>query len=91
MSEHTPKQATPKRFLLRELIDQNTPMSEREWAAAEEIIRLQDQNKVLLAALQVCVEILTSAEVQSSVRVRGMAKAIREADKAIDKAKGETK
>lgn len=51
MSNHTPKQATPKGLLLKELIGQNTPMSEREWAAAEEIIRLQDQNKALLEAL----------------------------------------
>lgn len=36
-------QATPKRLLLKELIGQCTPMNEREWAAAEEIVRLQDQ------------------------------------------------
>jgi len=52
MSIEEAKEATPKRMLLKELIGQCTPMSEREWAAAEEIIRLQDQNAELLAALQ---------------------------------------
>jgi hypothetical protein len=77
------KEATPKRMLLKELIGQCTPMSEREWAAAEEIIRLQDQNAALLEALEDLVCVSLRYRLQDSDLEVGLARA------AIAKARGE--